>query len=103
MPCIWRETGANGRPLLLAGAGALRQNWQVTELSLKEGQAMRAYVITSGLLFGLVFLAHIARVVLEGQATLRDPFFVGSSLLALGMVAWCAVIVRGGKGSGAKR
>jgi hypothetical protein len=92
--CIWRQTAADGRALRLAGADALRQNWPVANLSVKKGQDMRAYVIASGLLFVVLLCAHVARVVLEGTDTLRDPIFLGSSLLALGMALWCAVVLR---------
>ena len=49
---------------------------------------MRAYVITTGTIFGLIFLAHIARLFLEGGDRARDPIFLALTALAAGLVAW---------------
>ncbi|HEY5810822.1 MAG TPA: hypothetical protein VIT67_22820 [Povalibacter sp.] len=56
---------------------------------------MRAYVITTGIVFGLLVLAHIARGVAEGAQVVKDPFFMLSSLIALSLCAWaCRLIMR---------
>ena len=49
---------------------------------------MRAYLITTSILFALIVVAHVARVFAESTAVVRDPWFVGLTLLALGMCAW---------------
>ena len=55
---------------------------------------MRAYVITSGLVFGLVVVAHIARVLVEGiQVAGSLPFALGT-ILALGLCAWAIHVLR---------
>ena len=54
---------------------------------------MRAYVITSGTVFGLVLVAHVARVVDEGLQVASDPLFVVSSMVALGLVLWAWRVV----------
>jgi hypothetical protein len=51
---------------------------------------MRAYIVTSGLLFALICAAHVARFVVEGSHVGRDPAFVLTSLIAVGMTAWAA-------------
>ncbi|HKE93230.1 MAG TPA: hypothetical protein VKB34_02905 [Povalibacter sp.] len=56
---------------------------------------MRAYVITTGIVFGLLIVAHIAHVVSDGPQALKDPFFMLSSLIAVGLCAWsCRLIMR---------
>jgi hypothetical protein len=55
---------------------------------------MRAYVLTSGLIFLVLALAHVARFVAEGAGPLHNPLSVASSLLGLGMALWAAVIFR---------
>jgi hypothetical protein len=56
---------------------------------------MRAYLITSGAIFGLVVLLHAARVAFEGLHVLRDPYFVISSLAATGLCLWaCRLLWR---------
>jgi hypothetical protein len=55
---------------------------------------MRSYVVTSGTVFGLIVLAHIARAVAEGLVTLSDPWFVGSSIVAAGLAAWAVRLLR---------
>jgi hypothetical protein len=49
---------------------------------------MRAYVITTGTIFGLIFLAHLARLYLEGGDRARDPIFLALTALAAGLAAW---------------
>lgn len=49
---------------------------------------MRAYVLTSGIIFGLLVLAHGLRLLAEGSHVVRDPFFVASTLLAASLAVW---------------
>jgi len=58
---------------------------------------MRAYTGVTGIVFGLLVVAHIARVAIEGLQVLRDAFFVGSSLVALALSAWSAKLLLGGQ------
>jgi hypothetical protein len=55
---------------------------------------VRAYLITTSILFALIVIAHIARVFAESTAVLRDPWFVGMTLLAIGMCAWALRLLR---------
>ena len=52
---------------------------------------MRAYIVTSGLLFVGLVLAHLARLVAEGLGPLHEPAFLFTSLLGLAMAGWAAV------------
>ncbi|HLE63952.1 MAG TPA: hypothetical protein VI750_12460 [Pyrinomonadaceae bacterium] len=51
---------------------------------------MKAYVITTGLLFGLLTLAHLLRIVLENRSLATDPFYVliTAATAALSVWAW---------------
>jgi hypothetical protein len=49
---------------------------------------VRAYVITTGTVFGLIFLAHLARVLIEGVMVARDPIFLALTALAAGLALW---------------
>ena len=52
---------------------------------------MRAYLMTTGTVFGLITLAHMLRVVEEGGGLLRQPWFV---LLTVATTAMCLWAVR---------
>lgn len=55
---------------------------------------MRAYVMTTGILFGLVALVHGWRVIEEGGAPAQDPWFILITLAALGLCAWAWQVLR---------
>lgn len=52
-----------------------------------QGGLMRAYVITTGALFGLLTIAHIVRIVLE-RRLVPDPVFILFTLLSAGLAIW---------------
>ena len=47
---------------------------------------MKAYVMTTGIVFGLIVVAHISRAIAEGPSLAKDPFFV---LLTLAAASFC--------------
>ena len=49
---------------------------------------MRAYVATSGTVFALLVLAHIARVFAEGLRVASNPWFIASTLAATVLCVW---------------
>jgi hypothetical protein len=49
---------------------------------------MKAYVTTSGSIFGLVTLAHVLRMFAEGSHVLHDPWFVVLTLVSAGLCGW---------------
>lgn len=51
---------------------------------------MKAYVAITGLLFGLMALAHAVRVFLEGTHLLRHPLFAVLTLVAAALSLWAA-------------
>jgi hypothetical protein len=54
---------------------------------------VRRYVIATGIAFALIFLAHVARVFAEGTAILREPMFILTSILSLGLAVWAVFLV----------
>ena len=55
---------------------------------------MKAYVMTTGAIFGLIVLAHVARVVAEGPRLATDPFFVLLTVLAAALCVWAVRLLR---------
>ena len=49
---------------------------------------MRAYVIATGVIFGLVTVAHVWRIVDEGAGLLRRPGWVALTAIAAGLGLW---------------
>lgn len=55
---------------------------------------MKAYLITTGTVFGLITLAHIARIVAEGLHRAADPVFLLLTCLAAGLSVWAFVLLK---------
>jgi hypothetical protein len=55
---------------------------------------MRAYVITTGTIFGLVTLAHVARIIIESPALATDPGYVLLTLASAALCVWALRLVR---------
>jgi uncharacterized membrane protein YhiD involved in acid resistance len=49
---------------------------------------MKAYLITTGTVFGLITAAHIWRIALEGPRLAMDPFFLVLTLMAVALCFW---------------
>ena len=49
---------------------------------------MKAYVITTGAVFGLITLAHIWRVFAEDRHLATDPWFVLITVAAAALCLW---------------
>jgi hypothetical protein len=49
---------------------------------------MKAYLITTGVIFGLITGAHIWRAFAEGPQMAKDPFFTLLTLLAASLSVW---------------
>jgi hypothetical protein len=49
---------------------------------------MKAYVVTTGTVFGLIVLSHVMRVVVEGPALVRDPGYILLTLAAAALSLW---------------
>ena len=48
---------------------------------------MKLYILITGIVFALLFLAHVARLVLEGWQV-ASPVFVITTLASLAMCVW---------------
>ena len=49
---------------------------------------MKAYLITTGIVFALITLAHIWRVVAEGRHLATDPVFILLTIAAAALSFW---------------
>lgn len=54
---------------------------------------MKAYLATTGTVFGLVTLAHVWRVLSE-SALARDPWYILLTLLTAGLCVWAFRLLR---------
>jgi hypothetical protein len=52
---------------------------------------MKAYLMTTGSVFGLIVLAHVWRVIAEGPHLVTDPWYIllTAAAAALCVWAWC--------------
>jgi hypothetical protein len=57
---------------------------------------MKAYVVTTGILFGLLCIVHLLRIVTESRALARDPFYLAITALAAALALWAAWVLRQG-------
>ena len=55
---------------------------------------MKAFLTTTGTVFGLITIAHVARVIAEGPRVATDPVFILLTLLAAGLCAWAFWLLR---------
>ena len=56
---------------------------------------MKAYVITTGAVFGLLVVAHIWRVIEEGPALAKDPSYIVITIAAAALCLWALRLLRG--------
>jgi hypothetical protein len=57
---------------------------------------MKAYLLTSGAIFGLLVVAHVMRIIAEGWQVARDPWFVLSTIIAGVLCLWAVRLLRVG-------
>jgi hypothetical protein len=55
---------------------------------------MRAYVMTTGVLFGLITLAHVWRAIEEGGGLASDPWFVLLTVVTAALCLWAWRLLR---------
>ena len=55
---------------------------------------MKAYVLTTGSVFGLIVLAHVARVVAEGSQLAKEPSFMLMTVAAAALCLWAWRVLR---------
>lgn len=54
---------------------------------------MRLYIITTGAIFALVTVAHIARMASESHV-LKEPLFLLLTVLSAALTVWSLVVLR---------
>jgi hypothetical protein len=57
---------------------------------------MRTYIGITGLVFALMFAAHVARIWAEGTHLLSEPIFIVASLASLGLSVWAVLLLTRG-------
>jgi hypothetical protein len=55
---------------------------------------MKAYIMTTGAVFGLITLAHILRIIMEGPHLATEPLYVLLTLLTAGLTFWAWRLLR---------
>ena len=54
---------------------------------------MKAYVITTGAIFGLFVVVHIVRVFAEGMHLATDPHFILLTVACAGICLWASSLL----------
>ena len=55
---------------------------------------MKAYLVTTAAVFGLLVVLHLWRVVEEGGHVARDPVFLLFTVLSAGLCGWAVYLLR---------
>jgi hypothetical protein len=55
---------------------------------------MKAYVITTGALFGLLTVAHLLRIVMENSHLATDPLYILFTVASAALCIWAFFVVR---------
>jgi hypothetical protein len=55
---------------------------------------MKAYLITTGIVFGLITVAHIWRAFAEGSHLATDPLFLLLTVISTGLCLWAWRLLR---------
>lgn len=54
---------------------------------------MKPYVITTGIIFALITIAHLARMAMEPHV-LTEPLYLLLTLLSAALAVWAVVVLR---------
>lgn len=55
---------------------------------------MKAYIITTGAIFGLITIAHILRIIFEHSHFLTDPVYMLLTLVSASLCFWAWRVLR---------
>ncbi len=55
---------------------------------------MKTYVVTTGVLFGLLTLAHLWRMIQEGHGLATDPWYIGITVATAALSLWAWRVLR---------
>lgn len=59
---------------------------------------MKAYVLATGVIFGLLTVAHVWRMIVETSRVATEPWYLLITLLALGLGLWAAWLLSADRG-----
>jgi hypothetical protein len=54
---------------------------------------MKTYVVTTGLLFGLLTFAHVLRIVYESRALATDPWYMLITTATAALSVWACLLL----------
>jgi len=55
---------------------------------------MKAYIMITGAVFGLLVVAHIWRAIEEGPGVVKNPFYIIITIAAAGLCLWAWRLLR---------
>jgi hypothetical protein len=55
---------------------------------------MKAYIMTTGAVFGLLVVAHIWRIIEEGPDLAKDPLYIVITIAAAALCLWAWRLLR---------
>lgn len=73
---------------LQTAAAACRQSSGPVLAAHVEVYFVKAYVMTTGIVFGLIVVAHIWRAVAEGLSTAENPLYILITVAAAALALW---------------
>jgi hypothetical protein len=76
------------------GAAAGKMPAFFRTVSQRGANPMRAYVMTTGAVFGLITVAHLLRIMAEGPHLVRDPVYSLLTVLAAALCVWAWRVLR---------
>jgi hypothetical protein len=53
---------------------------------------MKPYIVTTGIIFGLLLISHVARVVVEGTHLIREPIFLLTTIASGAVFIWAITL-----------
>jgi uncharacterized membrane protein len=59
---------------------------------------MKAYLVTTGVIFGLITVAHILRMFMEGSHLLTEPVFILLTVASAALSIWAVQLLRRSSG-----
>jgi hypothetical protein len=80
----------SGRRLRYQPAAAII--W-LAQQSIPGGDRMKTYVITTGVVFGVLALLHLWRAIAEGPQLASDPWFLVITVIAAALSLWAFRLV----------
>ena len=55
---------------------------------------MKSYIVTTGAIFGLLLVSHVARLLVEGTYLIREPIFLLTTLASGAVFIWAITLFR---------